>query len=94
MFNKNVNNTHLVHFIHISLLITLIFRGLVNSKNLNCTIFGRKCDSERLPISKIANLGKSKKKGLKEDLENMQFFVCMTNLCPAVVGLDCYQAQS
>ena len=67
MFNKNENNMHLMHFIHMSLLIILIFTGLVNSKNLN-TIFGRKCDSERLHIRKIANLGKKgRKKGLKED---------------------------
>ena len=74
MLNKNVNNIHLVHFILMSLLITLIFRGLVNSKNLD-TIFGWKCDSERLHISKIANLGKSKKKGLKEDWKHAILFI-------------------
>ena len=30
MFKKNVNDMHLEHFIHTSLLITLMFRGLVN----------------------------------------------------------------
>ena len=30
MFNKNVDIMHLEHFIHMSLLITLMFRGLVN----------------------------------------------------------------
>ena len=59
-----------------SLLITLIFRGLVNSKNLD-TIFGRKCDGERLHIRKIVNLGKSKKKGLKEDLKHA--ILCMND---------------
>ena len=61
MFNKNVDIMHLEHFIHMGLLITLIFRGLVYSKNLD-TISGLKCDGERLHISKIANLGKSKKR--------------------------------